>query len=225
MICVVIPTLNCIEQISTLLPQLKVFSRVVVADGGSIDGTMQYAAKNAIVALGANGRGSQLALGAKYNCDTQWYFFIHADNELPADINNIITQQIAKHPTSASYLKFKAKSNCFSARILNTLVTIRCFLLGLPYGDQGLLISKNMYDDCGGYPAQMLFEDVALIEEIKKRFGRRALRPMRGYMLIDITKHLRDGIFRRGFKNLGLLLAYKRGVSVKKLAETYRTHR
>jgi glycosyltransferase involved in cell wall biosynthesis len=225
MICVVIPTLNCIGQISTLLPKLKVFNRIVVADGGSTDGTMQYAAKNSIVALGANGRGSQLALGAKYNCGAQWYFFIHADNELPADINNIVTEQIAKYPTSAGYLKFKAKSNSFPARILNTLVTIRCFLFGLPYGDQGLLISKNMYDDCGGYPPQILFEDVALIEEIKKRYGRRALRPMRGYMLIDITKHERDGIFRRGFKNLALLLAYKRGVSVKKLAETYLNHK
>jgi glycosyltransferase involved in cell wall biosynthesis len=71
MICVVIPTLNCIGQISTLLPKLKVFNRIVVADGGSTDGTMQYAAKNSIVALGANGRGSQLALGAKYNCGAQ----------------------------------------------------------------------------------------------------------------------------------------------------------
>ena len=52
MICVVIPTLNCIGQISTLLPKLKVFNRIVVADGGSTDGTMQYAAKNSIVALG-----------------------------------------------------------------------------------------------------------------------------------------------------------------------------
>jgi len=224
MICVVIPTLNCIEQLSSLLPQLKSFSRVVIADGGSTDGTMEYAAKNAIVAIGAKGRGNQLALGAKYCCNAKWYFFTHADNQLPDDIKNIIIQHITRHPKSAGYLKFKAKSKRFSARFMDILVATRCLLLGLPYGDQGLLISKTMYNDCGGYLPQMLFEDVALIEAIKRRFGRKALRSMHGHILVDITKHEREGIFKRGFKNLNLLLAYKRGISVKKLYEIYRTY-
>ena len=100
-------------------------------------------------------------------------------------------------------------------------VGMRCQWWGLPYGDQGLLISKKMYEAIGGYPAQNLFEDVALVDAIKAKFRRTALRPLRGHMRIDISKYTHEGIWTRGRKNLRLLKAYRRGENVDTLAKSY----
>ena len=101
-------------------------------------------------------------------------------------------------------------------------VGMRCQWWGLPYGDQGLLISRDMYEAVGGYPQQSLFEDVAIIDKIKSKFGRLALRPLKGAMSVDISKYDQDGILVRGLKNLKLLKAYRRGEDVATLAKTYR---
>ena len=40
--------------------------------------------------------------------------------------------------------------------------------MGLPYGDQGLLISRALYDEVGGYPDVPLMEDVMLVRAVGK---------------------------------------------------------
>lgn len=222
MICIVIPTLNCGSHLSTLLPQLNRADRIVVADGGSIDDTIAVAVTGAVIAAGAKGRGQQLALGACHSQDADWLFFIHADNQLPEDWKNSIERHITRHPNTAGYFRYHANGKGFWPRFMELWVAMRCQWWGLPYGDQGLLISKEMYKAVGGFPAQCLFEDVAMIDAIKAKFGRLALRPLKGYMRVDISKYDREGIWTRGQRNLKLLKAYRRGEDVAALAKTYR---
>ena len=82
-------------------------------------------------------------------------------------------------------------------------------------------MSKQMYDAVGGYTEQRLFEDVAIIDAIKAKFGRIALRPLKGYMHVDTSKYESEGIWATGRKNLRLLKAYRRGEDVTKLAQRY----
>jgi hypothetical protein len=57
------------------------------------------------------------------------------------------------------------------ARVVEKVVALRCLVAVLPYGDQGLLISRRLYDELGGYGGQVLMEDVDLV----RRIGRRRL--------------------------------------------------
>ncbi|MEP3890645.1 MAG: glycosyltransferase [Hellea sp.] len=222
MICIVIPTLNCGAQLSSLLPQLRGADRIVVADGGSIDDTVAVAVEQAVIAAGAKGRGQQLALGARHALGAEWLFFIHADNQLPKDWMNSVQRHITRHPKAAGYFRYQANGKGFWPRFMEFWVGMRCQWWGLPYGDQGLLISRGMYDAVGRYPAQSLFEDVAIVDSIKEKFGRLALRPLRGHMRVDISKYDHDGTWKRGQKNLKLLKAYRKGEDVAALAKTYR---
>ena len=108
------------------------------------------------------------------------------------------------------------------ARAMEFWVSLRTFWLKWPYGDQGLLISKDMYDVLGGYPEQILFEDVALIKVLKAKYGRAKLKPLNGKVMTDVSAFYRDGIWKRGSRNLGLLTAYLKGESVEELAARYK---
>ena len=204
-----------------MLPQLKGAERVVVADGGSTDGTLAVAVTSAVIAAGSKGRGAQLALGASHSGAADWLLFIHADNELPREWKASAEQHISRHPNSVGYFRYRANAKGFWPRFMDFWVGMRCQWWGLPYGDQGLLISKEMYDAAGGYPAQSLFEDVALIDAIKDQFGRTALRPLKGHMHIDVSKYKHEGIWTRGRKNLKLLKAYRRGEDIETLTQKY----
>lgn len=203
-----------------LLPQLR-GERVIVSDGGSTDGTLVCAARAGVcLALGASGRGAQLKLGAKLatlsgNTD-DWFVFLHADSQLPDDWRDVLSDAMNEgHPR---YFRFKADASGLKPQFMNAMVALRCWALGLPYGDQGLLISRTLYEQVGGHAKIALFEDVDLVEKLRKVAK---LRPLPAALTTDVSKHWQDGLWRRGVRNLGLLWRYKRGASVSELLKVY----
>jgi len=88
---------------------------------------------------------------------------------------------------------------------------------GLPYGDQGLLLPRVLYDAVGGYPDQPLMEDVAIVRALK---GQLTVIPAR--IETSAEKYERQGWVRRGARNLWTLARYRAGVSPERLAQSYR---
>ncbi|MEM9600651.1 MAG: glycosyltransferase, partial [Pseudomonadota bacterium] len=220
MLIIVIPTWQAQKGLERLLPQLA-GERVIVADGGSTDGSLKTAVRaGCVMALGASGRGSQLRLGAQAAIlsgqQDDWFLFLHADSQLPPDWRAIVGQAMTR--SDARYFQFRADAPGFKARLMDRLVALRCRLLGLPYGDQGLLISRPLYERAGGYADMPLFEDVDLVERVRE-VGR--LRPLPAVLQTDVSKHWANGLWRRGTRNLGLLWRYKRGVSTETLLRDY----
>lgn len=203
-----------------LLPQMP-GERVIVSDGGSADSTLDCAARaGAVLALGASGRGAQLKLGAKLAVlsggSGDWFLFLHADSQLPDDWRDVV--QIAMTQERPRYFQFKADASGLKPFLMNQMVALRCWALGLPYGDQGLLISRALYEQVGGHAKMALFEDVDLVERLKRITK---LRPLPAALTTDVSKHWRDGLWRRGTRNLGLLWRYKRGATVSDLLKAY----
>lgn len=220
MLVVIIPTYCAEAGLKRLLPQLADV-RTIVADGGSDDGTLKVVLKaDGSLALGAKGRGSQLRLGARLAALSgeadDWFLFLHADSVLPDDWRNVVERAMSER--NPRYFRFRADKPGLKARLMDNLVALRCWALGLPYGDQGLLVSRNLYERAGGYAPMSLFEDVELVDRLRKLAR---LRPLPIALTTDVSKHWRDGLWRRGTRNLKLLWRYRRGADVARLLQDY----
>ncbi len=154
MISVVIPTLNAEttlgETLGALVPAVVdgLVKEVIVVDGGSTDDTAKIVdIAGAALLRSASGRGTQLAAGAKA-ARFQWLLFLHADTVLTPgwerDAATFMERvDSGRRPTGGAAFRFALDDSGVMPRLLEKLVSLRCALFGLPYGDQGLLIRRR----------------------------------------------------------------------------------
>ena len=225
MLSIVIPTLNAAGQLKVLLDGIArarsaMACEVIVADGGSTDSTSLTASQGGAIFLETmRGRGRQLASGAEAAAG-DWLLFLHADTRLDANWVSIVDGFIAgpNNDLRAGYLRFALDDRARGARLLERVVAWRSRFLGLPYGDQGLLISRHFYDELGGYKRIPLMEDV----DIVRRIGRRRLVALDATALTSAEKYRRDGYIVRPLANLLLLGLYRVGVPPRYIYPMYR---
>lgn len=224
MLSVIIPTLNAGAVLGPTLETVDAARahfpcEIVVADGGSSDDTKEIATwHGAIVVESARGRGAQLATGAAAAAG-DWFFFLHADTR-PQDEWVARARKFCNAPENrrrAAVLRFRLDDPGYAARIVERAVALRGGLFGLPYGDQGLLISRAFYEDLGGYKRIPLMEDV----EIIRRIGRSRLRILDARALTSAERYRRDGYILRPLRNLLCLGLYSVGVSPRTLSTLY----
>ena len=223
-ISVIIPTLDAAEKILPTLACLVegsaegLIGQVIIADGGSVDGIAQIAEEvGADLITAKPGRGGQLRAGAAA-ARGAWLLFIHADTVLEGEWLRAVKRHLQQHPDKAGHFRIRFDSERRYARWTEGWTNIRARWFKLPFGDQGLLISRALYDEIGGFEDIPLMEDVAMTLSI----GRGRLREMPGFAVTDAVRYERDGYWKRGWRNWGYLTAYRLGVSPQTLAERYR---
>jgi rSAM/selenodomain-associated transferase 2 len=219
---VVIPTLNAAETLATLLPELGqsiLVKQVVVVDGGSLDDSVSVArAAGARVIAMLRGRGKQLAAGAAA-ATGRWLLFLHADCRLEAGWETAVRIFLAAPDARcrAGYFDFALDDVAPAARRIERIVAWRCRVLGLPYGDQGLLISRSLYDHIGGFAPLPLMEDVDLV----RRLGRTRLARIPVRCFTSARRYRREGYLRRPARNVLCLLLYFAGVPPDRIVRLY----
>jgi rSAM/selenodomain-associated transferase 2 len=228
MLSVIIPALNAERTLprtlSALLPGMidGVVREVILVDGGSTDDTITIAeAAGVDIVRSERGRGQQLIIGAD-RARHSWMLFLHADTALGdnwyEDARRFIqsANTIDPKPRAAAF-KFALDDVGVRPRLLEYAVWLRCAVLRLPYGDQGLLISKEHYRRIGGYRELPLMEDVDLIRRLKA--GELAF--LESQALTSATRYQRDGYARRSFRNLSCLAMYYANVPLAVIERRY----
>ena len=172
---VVIPTLEEASRLPLLLADLQRWQgelEVIVSDGGSRDQTREIAQLAGATVLDSPpaGRGPQLRWGVEHSCHS-WVLVLHADSRLPGSWHHRV-EQILNTPEarfSAWSFEFKVDTEARPMLwLLERMVNLRSRWLQRPYGDQGLLIHRQLYQRIGGYRPLALMEDLDLVERLSK---------------------------------------------------------
>ena len=217
MISVVIPTLDAAASLGPCLASIGEADEIVIADGGSTDATASVAERlGARLVRSPRGRGVQLAAGAAA-AKGSWLLFLHADTRLAPGWREAVERHIARQPHKAACFRLRLDAIEWPARLVEAGVALRVRLLGLPYGDQGLLIPRRLYDEIGGYRPLPLMEAVDLV----RRVGGARLERLSAAALTAPDRWRRDGWLRRSGRNLLCLALYRSGMSAERVARLY----
>ncbi|MEA3065134.1 MAG: hypothetical protein QOJ27_1580 [Sphingomonadales bacterium] len=217
MLTVVIPALNAAATLEPTLVAVREADEIVVVDGGSTDATAAIASRHgARIVSSPRGRGVQLAAGAAA-ATGDWLLFLHADTLLAPGWREAADRHIERRPAEAACFRFRLDAPERRARLIESGAALRVRWLGLAYGDQGLLISRRLYEEIGGYRPLPLMEDVDLV----RRIGGRRLERIGVAATTSAERWRQDGWLRRSLLNLLCLLLYRLGMSAERVAKLY----
>ena len=213
---VVVPTLDAAGTLGPCLERVAAAGERIVVDGGSVDATVRIAQQaGARIIVSPKGRGAQLRAGAEAAVG-DWLLFLHADTLLGHGWDEAVAAHLAASEDAASF-RLRLDSHAWQARLVEKAVAARVALLGLPYGDQGLLVPRRLYQEAGGYRPLPLMEDVDLV----RRIGRRRLVALPADALTSARRWEEDGWLSRSLRNLWLLARWSLGASPERLARLY----
>jgi rSAM/selenodomain-associated transferase 2 len=228
MISVVIPTFNAETTLGPTLAALVpavvdgVVQEAIIVDGGSTDETAAIAeAAGTRLIRSQRGRGVQLQAGGAV-ARGDWFLFLHADTVLEpgwAEEAESFMERVAtgRRATAAAAFRFALDDQGLMPRLLEWLVGLRCVLFALPYGDQGLLIPRDLYRASGGFRPLPLMEDVDLVRRLK-----RSQRVMLHSRAVTSGARYRDeGYTARSLRNLCCITLYYLRVPTRVLARLY----
>ena len=221
---IVIPTLNEALHLPLLLSDLNVWPNdfeLIIVDGGSIDLTISIAQIQGVDVIKSpkKNRGYQLKTGAS-NARGDWLLFLHADSRLRIGWVRSLSQiiQNKKSKNFAWYFDFKIKKDNLEYRFLEIAVALRSLFLQHPYGDQGLLIHKDLYYKTGGFSSLKIMEDIDLITRITKKTK---LKRIRESIYTDDKKWTNSNIIKRAIKNYKLRKKWRQGYDIDNLSKEY----
>ncbi len=221
---IVIPTINEASRLPLLLADLNKWSdqlEICICDARSTDLTTlvaELAGAMVTPAIEAN-RGVQLHSGA-LSTSGNWLLFLHADCRMPKNWLEVISKKIDNSSSKnyAWFFEFKVRNNHIRFNLLELAVYLRSNLLKRPYGDQGLLISRDFYNEIGGYRPFHIMEDLDLIERILRQGKVKSL----GIPLyINDRRWANMSIVVQAFKNAYLRKRWRSGEETKNLAMEY----
>ena len=219
---IVMPALNEAAVIEATLHALQPLRargvEVVLADGGSSDGTAERAAPgvDAVVAS-PRGRALQMNAGAAA-ARSDVLLFLHADTRLPPLADVPVLQALAG---GACWGRFdvRIEGRPWMLRVVGTLMNLRSRWSGIATGDQAIFVTRSAFDRVGGFPVQPLMEDIEISRRLK-RLGRPAC--LRTRVRTSGRRWEQRGVWLTIVLMWRLRWRYWRGESAARLAQAYR---
>lgn len=224
---IVMPVLNEVEGIAAaveaLAPLLARGAELIIADGGSSDGTMAWShviTRNPGTSLisAPQGRASQMNAGAQHAAGNV-LLFLHADTVLPPDADTLIAKALndGAHVWGRFDVRIGGQSQLLP--MVATFMNLRSRWTGIATGDQAIFMTRMAFDKLDGFPVQPLMEDIEMSQRLLK-----LSRPvcLGNKVLTSGRRWDRRGALRTIVLMWRLRFAYWRGVSAERLAEQYR---
>lgn len=168
-ISIIIPVYNeliIINELMNNLEQFKDYCEIIFVDGGSNDGTnMIIEEKHRLIYSPNKGRSYQMNYGASL-AKGEIFLFLHADSFLPTNALDEIHRMISQGYKVGCF-KMKFNSRSIIMKICGFMSNLRVRLRNIAFGDQGIFIDRNYFNELGGFAEIPLMEDYQLSIDIR----------------------------------------------------------
>lgn len=222
---VIVPTLNE----STSIEQTLIVWRargdpdveIIVADGGSRDGTLDIAKPLADKIIRADrGRAKQMNAGAAI-ASANYLLFLHADTIVSDSAHRALRQALNSHNVDWGFHMVRLSNQRWIYRLIEKMMNWRSRFTRVATGDQCLFVSREIFWQIQGYQDIPLMEDVALCKRLRQKHEP-------GIISEPVSTSTRrwelNGVIRTVLLMWRLRLGYFLGVSPQTLKNQYRDH-
>lgn len=220
-ISIVIPTFNEAENIQDAIASTQPSTNieVIVVDAGSQDDTVAIAQSLGVkVILSSPGRALQMNAGA-VAASGEILLFLHADTRLPAGFDVMIRTALQQPGTVAGAFNLRIDASGWGLRLVEWGVKMRSHLWQMPYGDQAIFITKDIFHKIGCFPELPIMEDFELIRRLH-RIGKITI--IQELVLTSARRWVRKGILQTTLINQIVIIAYLWGISPERIRSWYR---
>jgi rSAM/selenodomain-associated transferase 2 len=194
---IVVPVLDEARRLPAFLDALArecAGAEVLVADGGSRDGSVDIAARAPGLRLvsSARGRARQMNAGAAA-ATGDVLLFLHADTRLPAGASDAIRRALGDSRVTHGRFDVRFDNPRAVFRVIAGLMNLRSRATGISTGDQAIFVRRATFARLGGYAEIPLMEDIELTRRLK-RVGPQAALRLR--VTTSARRWERDGVAR-----------------------------
>ena len=186
------------ELLAQLAPQLQAETEVLVA-ATTPEPPEFIALKPATVAeerwrwlVGPPGRAAQQNHGAAM-ASRRFLWFLHADSRLGPDAVAALSQRLSADPAALWYFDLRFLPDGPRLMWLNAIgAQLRSRLLGMPFGDQGLALSRETFHRLGEFRTDLRYGEDHLLVRAARRSGLRP-RPVGAVLHTSARKYRQQG--------------------------------
>lgn len=221
LVSVVIPTLNEAPHIErTLAAARRAYAppavEIIVADGGSSDGTPDLLPEGVTLVRAPRGRGVQMNRGAAA-AQGEILLFCHGDTRLPEGWREAVVAALERPGVSGGTFSIQF----LPARGILHLINLPRYPADwrLMYGDQGQFMRRVTFEEIGGFPEIPAMEDVEMMRRLHQ-VGR--LVRLRLRVTSSSRRFLERGPLRQMWLNASVVLRYLYlGATAEEIAHDY----
>jgi rSAM/selenodomain-associated transferase 2 len=220
LISVIIATLNEEVNLPVTLRQLADHPDVelIVVDGGSVDRTVEPAQRfTPYVFRTLPGRAQQMNLGARH-ATGDILLFLHADTFLLPGALDEIQRRIIGDGAVGGAFDLHIDSRRRLCKVVAHVASRRSRWLGLPHGNQGIFVWRQVFEALGGFPEIPIMEDLSFARRLR-RAGR--LTFIRSGLVTSGRRWNANGVLRTALVNWWVTTLFFLHVPPKQLRRIY----
>jgi rSAM/selenodomain-associated transferase 2 len=224
---IIIPVYHEADSIHSMISALKgLFENkrveIIVVDGASAGDTIRVICDAGVKTLVAGkGRATQMNRGAAA-AKGDFLLFLHADTRLPQGAFQYIQEVVKKRKNIGGAFDLGIESRKKAYRLIEKMVYYRTRLTKIPYGDQAIFLSRNVFHKIGGFKEIPIMEDIELMRRVKARGYPIGIIPFP--VQTASRRWEKEGIIYCTLRNWALAGFFLLGVSPEKLAKYYRAY-
>jgi rSAM/selenodomain-associated transferase 2 len=197
-------------------------AEVIVVDGGSTDETVSIARGAAdLVLIAPRGRAVQMNAGAKH-ARGDILLFLHADCRLPVHADGLIERGLASTGKAWGWFDVTICGEHALFPVIAAAMNVRSRCTRIATGDQGIFVTRSLFERVGGYPAIPLMEDIALSVTLRPQGTPLCISSK---MTTSGRRWQKHGVLRTVLLMWRLRLAYRLGANPADLALRYVPHK